>query len=231
MAEGIARATRRSGGRWPPVQAAHVLGDRNRKRGREATTVLHPIINIVTIFEIGTTDEVMSSRWESRRQDAGEFLTGGALPLATVLAGAQVPTVAGPPPRSSSRSQARTLCHRRRAGEGSDFAWRGRRLTPNRVGPATGRSYHAAGRRAGAAAPCRRGGLGQAVDFGLIARAWPQAAELTTGRQPSRRETAVQTMSAIIDVTHQRLSPRRERRSSARIVDRPSEPEDRYGST
>jgi hypothetical protein len=54
---------------------------------------------------------------------------------------------------------------------------------------------------------------------------------LTTGRQPSRRETAVQTMSAIIDVTHQRLSPRRERRSSARIVDRPSEPEDRYGST
>jgi serine/threonine-protein kinase len=231
------------------VLPANVLVDRNQEARfrQEATTVSsinHP--NIVTIFEIGTTDDVMYIAMELvEGKTLRQFLTGGALPMATVLAvGAQVAD-------GLAKAHAAQIVHRDLKPENImvtddglvkvlDFGMaKVGGSTPNQVEDLATGSFFTT--RPGvvlgtAAYMSSEQARGQPVDFrsdqfalGLVLY------ELATGRHPFRRESAVQTMSAIIDATHEPLlsvAPSAPQQL-AWIVDRclSKNPEDRYAST
>jgi serine/threonine-protein kinase len=231
------------------VLPADVLGDRNqearfRQEAMTVSSINHP--NIVTIFEIGTTDEVTYIAMELvEGKTLRQFLAGGALPMATVLAvGAQVAD-------GLSKAHAAQIVHRDLKPENImvtddglvkilDFGMaKVGGSTPSQVEDLATGSFFTT--RPGvvlgtAAYMSSEQARGQAVDFrsdqfalGLVLY------ELTTGRHPFRRETAVQTMSAIIDATHQpllSLAPSAPQQL-AWIVDRclSKNPGDRYGST
>jgi serine/threonine-protein kinase len=230
------------------VLPANVLVNRNQEARfrQEATTVSsinHP--NIVTIFEIGTIDEVLYIAMELvEGKTLRQLLIGGALPIATVLdVGAQVAD-------GLAKAHAAQIVHRDLKPENImvtddglvkilDFGVaKVGDSTPNIDDLATG-SFFATrpGMVVGTAAymSCEQA-RGHAVDFrsdqfvlGLVLY------ELATGRHPFRRASAVQTMSAIIDATHDPLLSAAPSAPPqlAWIVDRclSKNPEHRYGST
>ena len=231
------------------VLPAALLGnaDRETRFRTEAMTVSalnHP--NIVTIFEIGSANDIVYIALELiDGQTVRQLLTGGPLPIATTLKiGAQIA-------EGLAKAHEAGVVHRDLKPENVMLTTDGLvKILDFGVAKIAGSTASEIEQLTTGTIAATRPGMvlgtaaymsseqarGAAVDFrsdqfslGLMLY------EMATAKHPFRRETAVQTMAAIIDAPHQPLLAAAPAAPTVLgwIVDRclSKRPEDRYGST